>query len=297
MEKKEKFRVIESKNKRIVHFLFDSGIKSKESAFAKKYRHFLEGDLETFEAEDKEKFDAYIKRMQDEELEEGEQNPIVYEDMPYFNFELSGGINRICFSTADDPFYKLPSSKYYPECVVYNTLGEQIALINPRFRRNEEFKLTFYDDFRDSALRINDDCKIQIPLSGIKTPGTMILLLVRQKDLRGQPAVPEDAFDRSWFRISNEDTNQTLDYNLIKNIEISEEYKEFIDDEENEDAPPKRNSLTYVHGRLVLEDNGKWVFESYHHVYEEKDHPDLAAEFGELYKRSCAELSEQKRAI
>ena len=52
----------------------------------------------------------------------------------------------------------------------------------------------------------------------------MILLLVRTKDLTGQPPLPEDAFDRSWFRISNEDTNQTLDYSLVKNIEIPEDY-------------------------------------------------------------------------
>lgn len=104
----------------------------------------------------------------------------------------------------------------------------------------------------------------------------MILLLVRQRDLTGQPQVGENAFDRSWFRISNEDTNQTLDYSLVKNIDIPEDYNEFIQDEENEEAPPKRNSLTYVHGRLVLEDNGKWVFESYQHVYEEKKYSDIA---------------------
>ena len=51
LEKKEKFRKIESADKRIVHFLFDSGVKSKESYFAKKYRHFLEGDLDDFEKE------------------------------------------------------------------------------------------------------------------------------------------------------------------------------------------------------------------------------------------------------
>jgi hypothetical protein len=93
----------------------------------------------------------------------------------------------------------------------------------------------------------------------------MILLLVRQKDLNGQPQLGEGAFDRSWFRISNEDTNETLDYSLIKNIDVPEDYKEFIEAEEGEEdaAPPKRNPLTYVHGRLILEENNKWVFESY----------------------------------
>jgi hypothetical protein len=52
---------------------------------------------------------------------------------------------------------------------------------------------------------------------------------------------------------------------LIKNIDVPEDYKEFIEAEEGEEdaAPPKRNPLTYVHGRLILEENNKWVFESY----------------------------------
>ena len=42
----------------------------------------------------------------------------------------------------------------------------------------------------------------------------------------------------------------------------------------DEDAPPKKNELTYLHGRLFL-DNGKWVFESFKHVFEKKDYADL----------------------
>jgi len=48
---------------------------------------------------------------------------------------------------------------------------------------------------------------------------------------------------------------------------------------------------------LVLEDNGKWVFESYQHVYEEKKYSDIAKEFGNLYGKSCKELGDQKKAI
>lgn len=39
--------------------------------------------------------------------------------------------------------------------------------------------------------------------------------------------------------------------------------------------------------------NSKWVFESYQHVFEEKDHPDIAEEFGKLYGRSCKQLNDQ----
>jgi hypothetical protein len=81
-------------------------VPSKISPFARKYHRFLDESLAEFEEEEKDKFDGYIQRLMDETTEEGEGNPIVYEDMPYFHFELSGGINRLCFSTADDPFYK-----------------------------------------------------------------------------------------------------------------------------------------------------------------------------------------------
>jgi len=67
---------------------------------------FMDGTLADFEEEENEKFDGYVQRMINEEQEEGERNPVVYEKMPYFHFELSGGISRLCFSTADDPFYK-----------------------------------------------------------------------------------------------------------------------------------------------------------------------------------------------
>ena len=50
-------------------------------------------------------FNEYIEKYKNEDLEDGETNPIKYEDSPYFAFRLEG-INRLCFSTADDPFYK-----------------------------------------------------------------------------------------------------------------------------------------------------------------------------------------------
>lgn len=162
LEKKEKFRVIESKDKRIVHFLFNPTVPSKISPFARKYTRFLDGSLAEFEEEEKEKFRNYVSRLQTEELEDGETNPVVFEDMPFFHFELSGGINRLCFSTADDPFYKQPVNKYYPECVILNEQGEIVARVGPDDRKNADYHMTYQDDFRDAALKINDDRKIQI---------------------------------------------------------------------------------------------------------------------------------------
>lgn len=90
----------------------------------------IEGTLEEFENEEREKFDGYIERFENEELEEGETNPIIFEDMPYFTCELTT-LNRISFAVADDPFYKSQRSKYYPECLVMNKKGKILEKINP----------------------------------------------------------------------------------------------------------------------------------------------------------------------
>ena len=95
-------------------------------------------------------------------------------------------MTRLSFSTADDPFYKASIGKYYPECVVFDSKGNELARINPKNKKSEEFNLTYLEDFRDPALKINDDKKIQISLGAIKEPGTMILLTIREFDTRGK---------------------------------------------------------------------------------------------------------------
>jgi hypothetical protein len=45
IQKKEKFRMIESKERRIVHFLFNPGFPGKISPFARRLRRTLEGSL------------------------------------------------------------------------------------------------------------------------------------------------------------------------------------------------------------------------------------------------------------
>ena len=95
-----------------------------------------------------------------EELEEDEKNPVVYEDMPYFHCELTGGINRLAFSTADDPFYKTSVAKYYPECVVVGQDGTILAKVNPTERSSGDFNMSYQDDIRDPVLKINDDRKV-----------------------------------------------------------------------------------------------------------------------------------------
>ena len=152
--------------------------------------------------------------------------------MPFFHCELTGGINRIAFSTADDPFFKTTTPKYYPEAVVVSPDGSILARINPDSRSSDEFSMTYSDDIRDPVLKINDDRKVQIILGAIKEPGTMIMLLIREFDNTGKPAPKEGEFDRAWFRLANEETNQTIDYSLVKKIDLPEEYQETIPQEE-----------------------------------------------------------------
>jgi hypothetical protein len=80
----------------------------------------------------------------------------------------------------------------------------------------------------------------------------MLLLTVKCFELRKSPP-REGEFDRAWFRVTNEDTNQTVDYKKIKEIEKPEGFDEDAPiDEENEDAA-NRPSITYVAGRIFLE--------------------------------------------
>ncbi len=75
LEQKEKSRQIESKDKRVVHFLFNSGLPTKISPIARKMKLHLQmspAELREFEEEEKEKFLGYIEKLKAEELDEGE---------------------------------------------------------------------------------------------------------------------------------------------------------------------------------------------------------------------------------
>ena len=72
------------------------------------------------------------------------------------------------------------------------------------------------DDIRDPKLKINDDKKILISIKQMTEPGTMILLTVKMyTDGENNAIGKEDDFKRSWMRLCNEETNQTVDYCLI----------------------------------------------------------------------------------
>ena len=140
-------------------------------------------------------------------------------------------------------------------------------------------------------MKINDDRKVKVTLSQMKKPGRMILLLVRCFE-GVKPR--EGEFDRAWYRVVNEDTNQTIDYKKIKDIDKPEGWTE--EAEEEGDGP--RKEITYVAGRLFLERNGRWVYEGYHHCFtNEKVSGDLVETLGAVYQRSEEEVKFQAEEI
>jgi hypothetical protein len=143
--------------------------------------------------------------MENEELEADEKSPIIYEDTPFFNCELTS-LNRIAFSVADDPFFKQMKGKYYPECVVYNAKGKVLAVVGPTSKSSDKYGLQYFDDIREQHLKINDDRKVRITLSQMRKPGKMVLFTVRTFDNRRSPPKQED-YERAWYRLVNEDTN------------------------------------------------------------------------------------------
>ena len=100
-------------------------------------------------------------------------------------------------------------------------------------------------DFRDEKLKINDDRKVKLTLSDFNEKDTMILLTVRANDLSGEK-VDVSQYANAWFRLQNEDTNQSLDYQYVKKVDLPEGFEEEAqeeapeDGEEGEDAKKKR---------------------------------------------------------
>ena len=46
-----------------MHFLFNSGVKSKISPFARKFEYFLDGKIQEKEEEEKIAFEEYVEKM------------------------------------------------------------------------------------------------------------------------------------------------------------------------------------------------------------------------------------------
>lgn len=69
---------------------------------------------------------------------------------------------KVSFATADDPFYKLATARYYPEALVFNKSGALLHKVGPS--KQTDGPLQYMDDIRDPKLKINDDKKILVSL-------------------------------------------------------------------------------------------------------------------------------------
>jgi hypothetical protein len=167
-----------------------------------------------------------------------------------------------------------------------STEGEMIARLSAEAKDGdlESLGLRFLSDFRDQTLRMNDDKKVVFDLSLCKRSDLMLFMFVRTIDLSAAPP-KEGEFDRAMFRLSNEETNQSLDYRLIKQIPLPEGFEE--DQPTEEEAP--RKSASYFGGRIFKEDE-QWVYESYGHVFTSEQYPDLAQTLSNLYRDTTKEF-------
>ena len=82
-ENREKSRLIESADRRIVHFIFDSKTPCLETAFAQKFSKMMTDELEEFQQQQDEDFEAYVEQISKEEDENDLDNPIKYEPNQY----------------------------------------------------------------------------------------------------------------------------------------------------------------------------------------------------------------------
>lgn len=100
------------------------------------------------------------------ELDENETSPVDMGSYPAdrFQCELSGNLSRLAFATADDPFFKQPIGRFYPEALVFDKKGQLLARVGPE-NKTDNVALTYSEDFRDKSLKLNDDRKIQIQIN------------------------------------------------------------------------------------------------------------------------------------
>jgi hypothetical protein len=64
---------------------------------------------------------------------------------------------------------------------------------------------------------------------------------------------------------------------MIKNVEKPEGFEEDPPVEEDPDTGdiPPRTEIVYVAGRIFMDTNGRWVYESFNHCFTSDKHPDI----------------------
>ena len=227
-------------------------------------------------------------------------------------------------------------AKYYPEVHVVLSDGTLMSTISPSNKNDPNFGSSFYmDNFRDDHLKINDDRKVRLTLSDFKDRrDMMILLTVRMNDLKSA-SNDKSTFAQAWFRLQNEDTNQTLDYSYIDKVKEEAGLEEDEEGEENQeeegsDAEPKAKKETiFLCGRLYREDieipqarqeqtspregeksisqeevaepepkyKTKWVYERWNKVVTSDEFPNVPKQLGEILKSSRQEMRANKDRV
>ena len=243
----------------------------------------MDGSLEGFEEVENKAFADFVEDFRNENVDwVSHKYPIEFKSNQFFELELNA-LERIAFAVADNPFFRGDVAKYYPECHIINQeTGTILATINPFTKSDARFPgISFMDNFRDDKLKINDDRKIRMDLESLRGPSIMIVCTVKTYDLRKEKAIKEGMFDNAWFRLQNEDTNQSLDYEYVKKVDLPEGFVEETgavdgEAEEEEADQAERNELTYICGRVWLNDEPKTQDEKVKKMKQEKSQKSIA---------------------
>jgi hypothetical protein len=195
--------------------------------------------------------------------------------------------------------------------VCYNKNGELIERINgdtyESLKDNKGLTKTkgiFHYDCRDSKLKLNDDRKVSINLAGQKDV-QMIVLIIRTVDVHENKDVKSDAYDRAQFRFIDDETNQTLDSALFKDIKLTVPTPDGEGDEEPVPAPEvddddeNKGSTAQnviIVGRVFC-DNSKWKYEQYHYCYSEEKYPDVLEKLGQMEVESRTYFVDKENLI
>jgi hypothetical protein len=309
--------MIENPEKRIINFMFVNPFPVKINEFALRLRKIFDNKLDAYISETDNRINAYIEKIRNDELDDEEAEPVPYpisfSETPHLTFDISS-IGRIGLTTADDPFFKLlpAHKKYFPEIYVYDKEGEIIEVIDEDKTGVEtQTKGQFETDCRDIKLKINDDRKASISLM-LQENVQMVVLAIKTRSLIDQTDIKEGEFDRAQFRFIDDETNQTLDQRVIKDIkatlptpsegegddeEQQEPEPEPEDEEEEEGAPKKEKPQNVIIvGRIFL-DGSKWIYEQYHYMFREDKHTDFFTQLGQIEKTSRSYLKDKEAQI
>ena len=269
------------------------------------------------EAADVAAFDAYIENLTKDEPEEDYPNPTNFGPSPYYELELMS-LHRLAFAVADNPFVKTDVTRFYPEIHIIGADGTVNASIGPKAKKCDKYATSVYTEgFRDERLKINDDRKVKLTLkefidAGASHENMMILLTVR---MNPESKKEKSDYSQAWFRLQNEDTNQTIDYSYIEKIkkeagieDDAEEEAEAVEEEEEDGEAKLVKENIFLAGRIYREDTWttvtkpaedegeepveekklttKWIYERWNQVVTNEKFPDVAKTMGELMQKS-----------